>query len=65
MDALTLDFIATILLSVAAIAGTGLAVWILPWDEQDWQPRALPAKARPPTSGDHPAARVAPVTLAP
>jgi hypothetical protein len=65
MNALTLDLVTTILLSVAAIAGTGLAVWILPWNEQDWEPRALPAKAPPPAGADRPAARVAHVPLAP
>ena len=58
MDALTLDLIATILAASAAIAATGLAVWVLPWNESDWEPRALPARDRGATPRDHrPAAR--------
>lgn len=66
MDALTFDLIATVLASALAIAATGLAVWVLPWDEKDWQPRAVPARQRAqPPSGPEPAARVAHATLAP
>jgi hypothetical protein len=58
MDALTLDLIATILASAAAIAATGLAVWILPWNESDWEPRARPTRAqRPAPHRREPAAR--------
>jgi hypothetical protein len=66
MNALTFDLIATILSSVVAIASTGLAVWILPWQERDWEPRALPAKARTtPPQGPEPTARHAHATLVP
>ncbi len=65
MDALTLDLIATVLVSVAAIGATGLAVWILPWNEKDWEPRQLPAATCPPADRDRPAARIAHVSVVP
>jgi hypothetical protein len=66
MEALTLDLIATVLASVAALAAGGLAVWVLPWSEEDWKPRPLPAKAvPPPPPRSEPAARVAHATLVP
>ncbi len=66
MDSLTLDLIATLLASVVAIAGTGFAVWVLPWSESDWEPRARPASARPgPPPGHDPAARAAHASVAP
>ncbi len=60
MNPLTIDLIATILTSVAALACGGLAVWVLPWSEKDWEPRALPAKQRAELPrGPDPAARAA------
>lgn len=64
MDSLTIDLIATILASVAAIAGTGLAVWVLPWSPRDWEPRAarVNKRADPPRGAD-PAARAAQASI--
>jgi hypothetical protein len=66
MDTLTLDLIATVLASTAAIAATGLAVWFLPWNESDWEPKALPARDRStPPAGRRPAARALHAPTAP
>ncbi len=66
MDALTLDLIATLLASAAAIGATGLAVWFLPWSEKDWEPPPRPARApRSPPAGRDPSARVAHVSVVP
>lgn len=49
MDPVTIDLIATILASTAALLAGGFAIWILPWSEADWQPRRAPVQpaARP------------------
>ena len=39
MNAVTLDLIATILASAVVLSAGGLAVWVLPWSDADWQPR--------------------------
>ena len=47
MDPLTFDLVVTILATVAVLAAGGLAVWVLPWSDEDWSTGTLRPGDRP------------------